>query len=116
MVFDGQPPTPNGYTIEQPARIVLDLPGVVSGLEEKHHTLGIGNARKVSVMGTKDRTRAIVNLTQLVGYETDIQGNTLFLTVGGGSGKVGEPAASAIANSDDQRSRSAPGRIETVDF
>ncbi|MGK0224037.1 MAG: type IV pilus assembly protein PilQ, partial [Limisphaerales bacterium] len=116
MVFDGQPPSPNGYTIEQPARIVLDLPGVISGLEEKHHTLGIGNARKVSVIGTKDRTRAIVNLTQLVGYETEIQGNTLYLTVGGGTGKVGEPAPSAIAGADDQRSRSDRGRIETVDF
>lgn len=120
MSFDGTPPNPNGYTIEQPARIVLDLPGVVSGLEEKHHTLGIGNARKVSVISTKDRTRAIVNLTQLVAYETDIQGNVLVLTVGAGGGKVGEPAPSAVAVADDQRSprRSASGdsRIQNVDF
>ena len=67
------PPNPNGYTIEQPARIVLDLPGVTSSLDEKHHDLGIGNARRVSVISTKDRTRAIVNLTQLVGYETEVQ-------------------------------------------
>ena len=59
MEFDGAPPNPNGYTIEQPARIVLDLPGVVSGLEEKHHNLGVGNARKVSIISTPDRTRAV---------------------------------------------------------
>lgn len=35
LTFDGVPPEPTGYTIEQPARIVLDLPGVVSVLEEK---------------------------------------------------------------------------------
>ena len=72
MEFDGTPPSPNGYTIEQPARIVLDLPGVTSSLDEKHHNLGIGNARRVSIISTKDRTRAIVNLTQLGGYELSL--------------------------------------------
>ena len=62
LVFDSAPPEPTGYTIEEPARIVLDMPGVVSSLEEKHHNLGIGNARRVSIITTKDRTRAIVNL------------------------------------------------------
>ena len=62
---------------------------------EKHHDLGIGNARRVSVISTKDRTRAIVNLTELVGYETEIQGNTLYLTVGGGT-SPGMPASQKL--------------------
>jgi type IV pilus assembly protein PilQ len=98
--FDGVPPEPTGYTIEQPARIVLDMPGVASVLEEKHHNLGIGNARRVSIVSTKDRTRAIVNLTELVNYETDIEGNTLYLMVGGGSAQ-GVPTAQAFASADD---------------
>ncbi len=98
--FDGTPPEPTGYTIEQPARIVLDMPGVVSTLEEKHHNLGIGNARRVSIISTKDRTRAIVNLTELVGYETDIEGNTLYLMVGGGSAQ-GVPTQNSFASQDD---------------
>lgn len=116
MVFDGPPPAPNGYTIEQPARIVLDLPGVVSALDEKHHTLGIGNARRVSVISTRDRTRAIVNLTELVSYDTDVQGNTLYLTVGAGSSLAGEPAPSQISAADDQRTVAGRGRIDSVDF
>lgn len=117
MEFDGAPPNPNGYTIEQPARIVLDLPGVTSSLDEKHHDLGIGNARRVSVISTKDRTRAIVNLTQLVGYETDVRGNTLYVLVGGGAA-VGEPAPQQHASADDQRIYSSSGSssIEGVDF
>ena len=98
--FDGTPPEPTGYTIEQPARIVLDMPGVASALEEKHHNLGIGNARRVSIISTKDRTRAIVNLTELVGYETEIEGNTLYLMVGAGSAQ-GVPTAQAFASADD---------------
>src|SRR5262249_52870601 len=75
-------PEPKGYTIETPARIALDLPGVVSKLDTKYHSLGIGNAREVTVIEAKDRTRVIVNLDRLVAYETRIEDNTLFLTVG----------------------------------
>jgi type IV pilus assembly protein PilQ len=89
MNFDTPPPVPTGYTIEQPARIVLDMPGVTNALAEKHHDLGIGNARKLSVVSTDDRTRAIVNLNQLTGYESEVRGNTLFVMVGaGGAGAV----------------------------
>ena len=70
MKFDGTPPDPKGYTIESPARIALDLMDTKSALTTKYHSLGIGNAREVTVIEAKDRTRVIVNLTQLVPYET----------------------------------------------
>lgn len=116
--FDGPPPEPTGYTIEQPARIVLDMPGVMSNLEEKHHNLGIGNARRVSIISTKDRTRAIVNLTELVGYETDVEGNTLFLMVGGGTAQ-GVPTQQVFASQDDRAAPSVAAMdssITAVDF
>ncbi len=121
MEFDGTPPEPTGYTIEQPARIVLDLPGVVSSLDEKHHNLGIGNARRVSVVSTKDRTRAIVNLTQLVSYEASVQGNTLILMVGTGGASGTPMASSAAAAADDSRpaptgSTGSGSEIANVDF
>ncbi len=115
MTFDSAPPEPKGYTIEQPARIVLDLPGVVSGLAEKHHNLGIGNARRVSVVSTKDRTRAIVNLTQLVSYETSVEGNTLYLLVGAGTAG-GAPTPQAIATADDRVATPNGSSIADVDF
>lgn len=96
MRFDTTPPQPSGYTIEQPARIVLDMPGVTSSLTQKHHTLGAGNARRVSVIGAGDRTRAIVNLTTLVGYETRVEGNMLVLVVGTEQGTA-LPASAATA-------------------
>ncbi len=101
LEFDGPPPKPTGYTIERPARIVLDMPGVDSALDDKYHSLGIGNARRLSVISTKDRTRAIVNLTHLVGYETSIQGNTLYVLVGADGG-TGSPTTTAVAASGQQ--------------
>lgn len=83
--FDEPPPEPRGYTIEQPARIAIDLFGVKSGLKEKYFNLGVGNARNVTVMETKDRTRVIINLTELTGYSTNRVGSDMILVVGQGA-------------------------------
>jgi len=119
LQFDGPAPQPTGYTIERPARIVLDMPGVDSALADKHHDLGIGNARRVSIVSTDDRTRAIVNLTRLVSYETSVQDNTLYVQVGAGGGS-GEPAVQEYAGADDRqtagRRAAADSQISDVDF
>lgn len=80
--FDGDAPEPVGYQIEKPARIVLDLPGTSSALAAKYQNLGNGNARNVTVVDTKERTRVIINLNELAGYKTRIDGNQLFVNVG----------------------------------
>jgi len=80
--FDEPPPIPRGYTIERPARIALDLDGVTNALEQKHHNLGTGNTRGVTVMEASGRTRMIINLAQLVSYETEVVGNDLIIRVG----------------------------------
>lgn len=87
--FDEPVAAPRGYTIEQPARIALDLPGVTSQLGSKGRELGMGNARSVTIVEAKDRTRLIVNLTSLAPYSTRVEGNDLFILVGEGSGVRG---------------------------
>ena len=82
MIFDGTPPAPTGYTIEEPARIALDLKGVKSGLGSKYHPLGGGNARSVTVVEAGDRTRVIVSLTELVAYSSRVEGNSLYVLIG----------------------------------
>ncbi len=84
--FDGVPPQPRSYTIDEPARITLDLAGVKSNLESKYHTLGMGNARSVAVLETNDRTRIVVNLTKLINYEASIDGNSMYIMLGSNSG------------------------------
>ncbi|BBP56917.1 type IV pilus secretin PilQ [Pseudomonas sp. St316] len=85
LTFDGPPPTPRGYTTEQPARIALDLPGVTNQLSSKRRDLGGGNARSATVVEAGDRTRLIIGLTQLAPYDTRVEGNNLFVVVGKGA-------------------------------
>lgn len=84
LTFDEPVAAPRGYTIEQPARIALDLPGVSNKLGVKNRELGMGNARSVTVVEAKDRTRLIINLTNLSPYNTRTEGNNLFVQVGTG--------------------------------
>ncbi|WAC42781.1 type IV pilus secretin PilQ family protein [Pseudomonas sp. SL4(2022)] len=91
LAFDEPILAPRGYTIEQPARIALDLPGVSNKLGVKNKELGVGNARSVTVVEAKDRTRLILNLTNLAPYTTRAEGNSVFIV-------VGDQASSEIVN------------------
>ncbi len=95
--FDSAPPLPEGYTIESPARIALDLKGVETALKEKYHSLGNGNVRSATVMGAGDRTRVIINMSSLVAYDTEVVGNTLLVRVGQSVQASKAPVAMASA-------------------
>ncbi|MDV7210801.1 type IV pilus secretin PilQ [Azotobacter beijerinckii] len=82
LSFDEPVPAPRGYTIEQPARIALDLPGVANKLGTKHRELGVGNARSVTLVEASGRTRMIVNLAALSPYSTRAEGNHLYVVLG----------------------------------
>ena len=90
--FDGPVVQPRGYTIEQPARIALDLPGVANKLGSKNRELGVGNARSVTLVEAKDRTRMIINLSTLVPYSTRVEGNNLYVLVGDAAGAAQQTA------------------------
>lgn len=82
LKFDGTPPKVSGYTIEQPARIAIDMPGTASALQTKRHEIGTGNARNATIVTTKDRSRLVINLSRAVGYSTAVDGNTVIVRVG----------------------------------
>jgi len=115
LKFDGQPPEPSGYTIERPARIAVDLNDTVSGLNSRSIPLGSGNAQSMTVVETKDRTRLIFNLIELVPYETVRKNDSLVMTIGGDSGAAPVEASSTGTTAATQ-STSAPDTLAGVDF
>jgi len=129
MQFDGQPPSPQAYSIDKPARIALDLLGVSSKLAQKKHTLAFDNAQSVVVVESGGRTRVIVNLVELAPFETAVEGNELVVSVGSaeagdyikkGTGTFTELAGgaetasgrSAISDFNFRRGEAGEGRVE----
>jgi type IV pilus assembly protein PilQ len=92
--FNGAPPDPQGFVLDNPARISLDLMGVASDLSQQRYNIDSNNAQSVMVLDDGSRTRLVVNLDQLVAYQSRVQGNSLILTVGNDSG---QPAGGVAA-------------------
>ncbi|WP_160083143.1 type IV pilus secretin PilQ [Pseudomonas sp. 8AS] len=115
LTFDEAIIAPRGYTIEQPARIALDLPGVTSKLGTKNREIGVGNARSLTVVEAKDRTRLIVNLSTLVPYSTRADGKNLYVIIGDGAASAAQGATSAMAQP--AKAYAGGGRaIKAIDF
>lgn len=90
--FDSAPPEPKSYTIEKPARIVLDFPDVVSGLKERRFPLAVDNGQSALVLTTEGRTRLVINLNKLSSYETRSEGNNFIIEVGAAQGTPNQAA------------------------
>src|SRR5690606_27129449 len=99
---------PQGYTIDQPARIAIDLPGVKNKLGERSRELGLGNARSLTVVEAKDRTRLIINLNDLAPYTTRVDGNNLFIMVGADKAPGYTAAAPTQASNSNWRGSDQP--------
>ena len=128
LAFDQPINAPNGYTIEQPARIALDFPGVKNKLGIKSRELGNGNVRSVNIVETADLVRLIINMTSSSPYNTRVDGKNLYVVVGEGAqlrprqaAPVVNPVASApkpkvfepkgIRNIDFQRGEQGAGNV-----
>ncbi|MFO1371743.1 MAG: type IV pilus secretin PilQ [Candidatus Competibacteraceae bacterium] len=94
-----QAPTvaPSSFTINEPARIVLDFLDTHNGLAARQQNLNVGVADKLSVLEGADRTRASVNLARLVPYNVQMQGNVVILTLENAGTATPKAPASVVA-------------------
>ena len=72
---------PTGFTIQAPARIALDFPGVANAIGRSTVDINEGNLRSANVVQAGDRTRVVINLKQAASYETRIEGNSLLVVL-----------------------------------
>lgn len=72
---------PQTFQIEKPARIAIDLMDTTNGLDKRIVPVGVGNVESVNIVEANDRTRVVLNLGSMAGYETQIDGNVLTVTL-----------------------------------
>ena len=72
---------PSGFTIQSPARIALDFPGVSNGMGRSTVEVNQGNLKSVSVVQAGDRTRVVLNLKQPTAYKAQLQGKSLLVVL-----------------------------------
>ena len=131
LVTSGTAPEPLSFTIEDPARIALDLPDTALGLDSRRRDVNLGPLDTVLTAEASGRTRVVLNLDSMVPYETRRSGNTIYVTLGAASAAsqsttqfAGTPASEsrsyatagdrAISNVDFRRTPDGGGRVQVT--
>ncbi len=120
LILSGTAPEPLAFTIDDPARIALDLPETALGLSSRRRDVNLGPLDTVLTAEAGGRTRVVLNLDQMVAYDTRRSGNVIYVTLGSDAGdqSVTTSFAGAQAPAQAPRSYAAAGdrRINEVDF
>jgi type IV pilus assembly protein PilQ len=79
---------PNGFIVQNPPRIAIDLPGISNAMGRSVLDINQGNLKTVNVAQSGERTRLVLNLKQAANYRAQIQGKALLVTVNGPAAPV----------------------------
>src|SRR5262245_34318406 len=90
-------PTPLTFTVDNPARIALDLPDTTVAMASRRVDVKQGALDTVNVAEANGRTRVVLNVDSLVPYETRVQGNTIVVTLGAGGTRAATAGAPSTA-------------------
>jgi type IV pilus assembly protein PilQ len=130
LIMTETAPEPLAFTIENPARIALDLPGTTLGLSQRRRDVNQGPLDTILTAEANGRTRVVLNLDLMVPYETKRSGNVVTVTLGDGDDydagstqfasspsstssatSYAAPGSRAITNVDFRRTRDGGGRV-----
>jgi type IV pilus assembly protein PilQ len=118
LTTSGPAPQPVSFTIDNPARISLDLPATGLALAQRRIDVRSGGLDSVLAAESADgRSRLVLNLDRQMPYQTRVEGNRIYVLLGesAAAGAAGAAAAPAVANANLAPARSGRG-IKSIDF
>ena len=95
--LSGPAPKADSFTINDPARVVIDLPEVRNAVAPRFRQVKLGTVQSVSVSEAQNRTRATIKLTRMVPHEITQEGDTLTLVLSAGGGASTQPVSTRSA-------------------
>ena len=127
LIMSDTAPEPLAFTIENPARIALDLADTTLGLSSRRRDVNLGPLNTILTAEANGRTRVVLNLGSMVEYSTTRSGNVVTVTLGDGDDynagttqfasapsstpSYAAPGSRAISGVDFRRTRDGGGRV-----
>ncbi len=108
VMFNGLPPQPQAYQLEQPARLILDFDKAQQGLKQNSIPVSTAEASSIEVASDDQRSRVIVNLKDAGAFTTRVEGNTFVLKI--------NSAKPAVANAPSVAARQAQQGVSNIGF
>jgi type IV pilus assembly protein PilQ len=84
---------PGSFTIANPARIAFDFADTTNGLGRNSQDIGEAALRSMNVVQVGDRTRLVLNLRNMVPFESKSEGNTFQITLSAAGPSRGDRGA-----------------------
>ncbi|WP_180170206.1 type IV pilus secretin PilQ [Acinetobacter sp. YH12027] len=81
VIFNGLPPQPQAYQLDQPSRLVLDFDKAQQNLKQSSIPVATAEASTVDVSSDAQRARLTVNLANAGAFTTRVEGNTFILKI-----------------------------------
>ena len=117
LIMSGTAPEPLAFTIDDPARIALDLADTTLGLTSRRRDVNMGPLDTILTAEANGRTRVVLNLGTMVAYETRASGNTVTIILGDGDEySAGTTQFAAAATAQPSYASSGSRAITSVDF
>jgi len=96
VIFNGLPPQPQAYQLENPSRLILDFNKAQQNLTQSKVAMGTNEASSVDVSSDDQRSRLTVNLKEAGAFTTRIEGNTFILKINSAQAIAKPVSASAM--------------------
>ncbi len=93
---------PTGFSIQSPARIALDFPGVGNASGRSLVEINQGNVRSANIVQAGERSRVVLNLKQPTSYRAELHGKTVMVLLDPVTGGARIPSASPTAFAESQ--------------
>jgi type IV pilus assembly protein PilQ len=117
LQLDGSAPEPLSFTIDDPARIALDLPNTALALPSRRRDVNVGPLTTILAAEANGRSRIVLNMTTLPAYTTRVEGNTVIVSIGAQQPGAQQQATFAGQAVDSPtRTVAGPRAINNVDF
>jgi type IV pilus assembly protein PilQ len=115
LKLSGPAPQPSSFTIDDPARISVDLPGTTLAMPSRRIDVRSGGLDTINAAEANNRSRVVLMLDKMMPYTMQVEGNNIVITLG----QVGQTVASTVSSPASSESAAPPagGRsIQNIDF
>lgn len=111
-------PQPLSFTVDNPARISLDLPDTSIALPSRRVDVNSGVLDTINAAEANGRTRIVLNVDALVPYETRVEGNAILVTLAAApAGRIAASSSPALSQAASRPVAQAGSRsVSNVDF
>ncbi len=97
--LSGPAPKPLSFTIDNPARIAIDLPDTTLALPSRRIDVQSGGLNSILAAEGKHRSRLVLSLDKMMPYDIERQGDEVIVTLGSTGSAAGPQGASEAADS-----------------